>query len=162
MPIESTASVSNVSFLPHLFSAAMIFVGWTVVYRNARRIASRNETFSLAGRVRDTVAAIEDSAAEYYTGDPEKRTDPYLWEGQMLIKIDRIRTDLDHLTKRSLDVYNLRLVNLRIAAILDADQVHKMTLSEMRDKITKVKVAGTELIDELDSAFLQRNTFLSP
>jgi hypothetical protein len=140
----------------------MILIGWTVVYRNARRIASRNETFSLAGRVRDTVASIEESAASYYASKNDERTEPYLWEGQILVRIDRIRTDLDHLRKRKLDVFNLRLANLRIAALLDADQVSKMSATQKRDKITEVKRAGTELINELDRLFLHNNTFLSP
>lgn len=163
MPIENTTSAaSTVSWLPHLFSAAMIFFGWTVVYRNARRIASRNETFSLAGRVRDSVAAIEDAAADYYTDSTDSRMEPYLWEGRLLTKIDRIRADLEHLSKRNVKVYNLRLVNLRRTATLDADQIRKMTPTQKREKISAVKVAGTELLHELDTKFLQRNNFLSP
>lgn len=140
----------------------MIFAGWTVVYRNAKKIASRNETFSLIGRIRDSVQKVEDYASDYYTDSEERRIDPYLWEGKLLAKIDSIRTDTEHLASRNIKLNNLRIVNLRRTATLNAERVAEMGIAEKRQKISEVKVAGTELLNELDGQFLTNNSFLNP
>lgn len=140
----------------------MILAGWTVVYRNAKKIASRNETFNLIGRVRDSVQKVEDYTSDYYTDNEEKRIDPYLWEGKLLAKIDSIRTDTQHLASRHIQLSNLRIVNLRRTATLNAERVATMGIHEKRQKITEVKAAGTELLNELDRQFLTNNSFLKP
>mgnify|MGYP001628229310 FL=1 len=140
----------------------MIFAGWTVVYRNAKKIASRNETFSLIGRIRDSVQKVEDYASDYYTDTDENRIDSYLWEGKLLAKIDSIRTDAMHLQSRNISLNNLRIVDLRRTATLNAEQVTKMDNAQKRQKITEVKAAGTQLLNELDAQFLTSNTFLKP
>lgn len=83
-------------------------------------------------------------------------------EGKLLAKIDSIRTDTEHLASRNIKLNNLRIVNLRRTATLNAERVAEMGIAEKRQKISEVKVAGTELLNELDGQFLTNNSFLNP
>lgn len=111
------------------FSAAMIAIGWSVIYRNAKRISSRNETFTIINRIADNLRAIEEKTVSFYSRGFEKQS-PALWYSDISLHIESIREHIGLLRKRRIDPGVNHLANLREHTSLRCEEAGKMSTEE--------------------------------
>jgi hypothetical protein len=67
LTIETEVAVSLlVDFLP-LLSVALIVAGWFVIYRNAKKLSTRSETFAIVNRLSNLLEELGQDGTQYWS-----------------------------------------------------------------------------------------------
>ncbi|WP_418140238.1 hypothetical protein NUW46_12585 [Marinobacter sp. MA] len=158
MPTEITPT--DFTWTPHIFSALMIILGWSVIYRNAKKISSRNETFTIINRVADHLRSIEEKTVEFYSHGHEKQH-PALWYSDIALHIESIREHITLLKSRKIDPGLNHLANLREHTSLRCEEAGTMDQESKILMFQDLKAASSRLLDTLHKKFEQRHPFLN-
>lgn len=103
-----------------LISIALILVGWGVIQKSSRKIATRSEDYSLYGRIVDELKCIELLGHAFWLGKDDVAVD--VWARVCSSKMQLVRAFSEELTSRGLLTFtNRQLVDLRKSLTLDAD-----------------------------------------
>lgn len=137
----------------------MIVVGWSVIYRNAKRISSRNETFTIINRVADNLRSIEEKTVEFYSRGHQAQA-PVLWYSDIALHIESIREHLALLKKREIDPGLNHLANLREHTSLRCEEAAEMSADEKVLMFQNLKAASTDLLRSLHDRFSTKHPHL--
>lgn len=145
---------------PHTFSALMIIIGWSVVYRNAKKISSRNETFTIINRVADHLRSIEEKTVKFYSHGYKNQA-PALWYSDISLHLESIREHLHLLNLRGIDPGINHLANLREHASLRCEEAEKMDHEEKILMLHELKAASANLLGILHRKFQDQHPFIT-
>jgi len=134
-------------------SVIFIIIGWKVLYRNARRIAKRNETYALLMKTQNEILHAEKRGLDFWS-HPTIRTslDSYL----LALNVQRIGNLLDLLSKRGLNVDDHYIYRLRNAITLDAEKPGTVTQEKIQRKLVHISDFSQRIQNDLHSAFVGR------
>lgn len=110
--------LSIVSIAIALISIALVFIGWRVVLSDARKLATRNETFALVKDLAGHIDKLRDEGVEMWLSkDAEKRIHQ---NAKINCEIKTIRNTIEKIKKnRKISLQKRDLIELRQAITLN-------------------------------------------
>lgn len=119
------------AYLPSLFSVGVVVVGWKILFSNAKRIATRNETFSIIRDLTSNIDVIANDGCRLWYESRDIKKD---W-GMISPKLSVIRNDLEYLkSQRKVEVPLSCLIDLRRALSLHLDATENVDSIENKRK----------------------------
>ncbi|WP_345854213.1 hypothetical protein [Shewanella algae] len=137
--------------VPTAISALLVFVGWIVLYRNARKLASRNEAFTFASRINAKLKEISDLSEDFWLKGTYNN-DPQVYEFLTLSKIKSLNLKLKIMEERQLKLNDNSkyLFDIRRACTYSASNISKLSLPKKREEMSNILDALDVLESELD------------
>lgn len=120
-------------------SSLLVFIGWKVIYHNAKKIAARNETFNLVSKFLINVDKLTSASIIYWTSNDNDNDNEnlILKSKKFELEIVSLKRSLEQLKKRGLNLsLDLEIRKLRRAITLDS--TNKKTLGDSL-KLLKVE-----------------------
>jgi len=148
--------MSNWSFFVSLVSVILVVVGWLVIWRNAKLLATRSETYSFVCSVCADIAKIKEMSSDWCLGDGEP-ADKKLQLKVLKSEVRSLINSLNYLEKnRGVYLGDNRPFKLRVALTMDAEKL----LSESNEeaalkKYSEIQMAYSDLSLELRGSFEQ-------
>lgn len=143
-------------FVNILSGPALVIIGWVVIYRNARKIATRSETKALIDDVISILNSIESLATDYWLAGRRNRMETEQFIVVFNAKLLTLNNRLDVLKERKIRIDNVNMGNLHEQITLDCEQVDKIPASEKYYKVQQIleslNVAVSGLYKEFQNA----------
>jgi len=132
-------------------SIVFIIIGWKVLYKNAKRIASRNEAYALLMKTQDEILNIEKLGYKFWTDSTNRsKCSSYV----LAIRIQSILTLLDLLEPRGFAVDPHDIYKLRNAITMDSETPDKLAEDTIRKKLVNISHFSTQIQTALHKEFL--------
>lgn len=146
-------ALKNVSVFGWIVSASLVLIGWWVIYRNAKKLATRNETKSLIDSTISTIDTLESISLDYWLASRKERIDTDVYESKILAKIISLNNKLSLLNQRKLTVSSNALANLHSKLLLNDEQADRMSKEDKQLRVNEI-LESTRCIEiELYNAF---------
>ncbi|WP_372941756.1 hypothetical protein [Shewanella sp.] len=142
----------NLDWLPaSAVAATIVIIGWQVVYNNGKKLASRNETYSIANQISTLIADIQKISESFWLKG-EFNDNPQFYELLVLSKIKLIHSKVKLLEKRSVEVYKVsRLIYpIRRSCTFDIHNIESQTLDFKREHIENILNSTLDFAQSLD------------
>ena len=153
-----------VSLLICLVSISMVIIGWDVIYKNARKIATRNEMFSQVNSIINEIYAARNDAIKYWSYPKGKfQKDESLLNTAVLTQaISSIDKRIDKLSNQGLFInYHRPLRQLRRNITLDMERPDHISVSDKTVKIEEIVHSADQLVHDLNESFSSFKTELT-
>jgi hypothetical protein len=136
-----------------MVSIGLVIVGWQVLYNNARRLASRNETYSFVSQVLSLLDELLKESIIYWSSS-ETELNGQLQSKKLASKTQRFKKKLGVLTTRGLQLdCNRELRGIRRAITLDAERPTTVSNLAKMEKIEDIDLFGAELTSKVLTAY---------
>ncbi|MGR5390822.1 hypothetical protein [Vibrio crassostreae] len=136
-PPHSNSTFDMESLAPYtgVVSWFLVIVGWGIIYRNAKKLATRTETKSFIDEVTKQLAVIETNCVDYWLSGRTRRveTDEYILIFNASLMT--LNSKLDLLFKRNIDATCVDLAELSTLATYQCEDVDSMTSEAKRAKV---------------------------
>ncbi|BCV49594.1 hypothetical protein [Shewanella algae] len=134
-----------------LVMASLVLIGWKVIYNNAKKIASRNETYSVSNQILSILSDIQKMSESFWIRD-EFNENPQFYELLVLSKTKQISSKIKVLKGRNVDVYDInRLVfPIRKSCTLDIHLVTSKGVDGRREQLEQILNATLAFEQALD------------
>jgi hypothetical protein len=141
-----------------LLALCFTVIGWFIVYRNARRLATRSETKSFIDDLMKLVAEIEKVAVDFWLAESEKRTEHRHFQMLMLAKLELLDQKIKIIQERSIVIEELveHVGFFHDGILLDCERVGSMTLDTRIEKANEVLSYGKEIQTSLYKKFANK------
>lgn len=151
---EAAIASIIVSLMIFIMSAMLVMVGWEVIYKNGKKIASRNEMFSRKTAVFNELTLLTNEAVTFWEGDK-------LNESECLVKTSVFIAKTQSVKNRIKMMQDLGLVadidasirDLRKSITLDAEQAYKVEPDQKHEKIFQIIESSDSIKKLLSDAF---------
>ena len=148
-------------FLPLITSLVTIILaicGWKVVYRNAKKLARRNENFQLINRINQLIEGTTHECISYWTNAPQDDQTRRLESISFEKKVANIKSEINNLERRSFTITGVSsaLFKYRNAITLDISYVTKKDIDYKSKKIEHISDSSVALKSLLSEAFINR------
>ncbi|MGB5856528.1 MAG: hypothetical protein WBH20_14880 [Oceanisphaera sp.] len=134
----------------------IVFIGWNVIYRNAKRIATRAETKSILDDIIKHINDIESNATNYWLSGRRERVDHENYELLLMAKRNVLASRIELLTIRNITVCDKshdNLSNMFEYALLDCEAADQTSADKRREIAQNILNASTELVMSLYNNF---------
>ena len=133
-------------------SSGMIVLGWKILYKNAKKIATRNETYALVLKAHDAIRQAQSMGHDFWCG---KVDDLSKAKSRILLHQVGIIGDIfDVLEVRGIKVNDVAMAQLRNAITLDAESPDRVDEEKAIKKIDAIAQYSSELQEALYKEFL--------
>ncbi|MGK4474111.1 hypothetical protein [Aeromonas molluscorum] len=141
-----------------IISITLVFIGWWVVYRNAKKMATRSETKGFVDDLMKQVSEMEKAAVDYWLAGRKDRTEPRNFEMLMLAKLALLNQKVDILNTRNIQTKSIieQIGLLQDGMLLDCERADQMSLDERSAKANEVLTAGCEIQTSLYRQFITK------
>jgi hypothetical protein len=147
----------SLGWLPStLIAATLVLIGWRVLYNNAKKIASRNETFAITNRITVLLTEIQNNSEDFWLKGAFKEQ-PQYYELLILSKIKQISAKLKLLENRKINTYELnRLIfPIRRDCTMTAPIAVNLKDEEKREQLEAILDSTLKLENQLDITMQQ-------
>jgi len=136
----------------------LVFIGWWVVYQNAKRLATRSETKGYVDELLKLVSEIEKSAVDYWLADAEKRTSSRNFEMLMLAKLSVLDHKISFLKARQLEIDDIdeQFSRLCESILLDCEQANQLPIDDSIGHANQVLASGGVIHSTLYQKFIEK------
>ncbi|MGP1834352.1 hypothetical protein ACTTBA_14840 [Shewanella frigidimarina] len=136
---------------PTSISVLLIFIGWKVVFNNAKKIASRNETYAIVNRIITLLGDIQKLSESFWL-QAQFQEQPQYYDLLTLSKIKLIRAKLQILDNRQVDTNDIQtlIFPIRKACTFNSYKVASLSENEKREQIQSILNATSEFETLLD------------
>lgn len=145
-----------VSVLIFLSSAALVMYGWGVIFDNAKRISSRNETFSRKRALIDDISKLSESAIDYWSMDLDSKDKAkcLMMADVFTIKIQSLKRKINRITRLGLPLeLGDTLKDFRKNITLNAEKMYSLNHDDKRDRIANIISLTDNLILDISLTF---------
>ena len=143
-----------VSVMVFLGSAAIALMGWQVIFRNAKKLASRNELFNRKSRIIEQLNSISSSALLYWTSSNSSTLSKNLLQTELfIIQLEDLKNQIANIPEFSDLDLSTETTALRKSITLDAEQPNSVSIERKREKIALITSCSTEIKQKLRIAF---------
>ena len=152
---ESAAVSIIISIFAILVSSALIMTGWGVIYKNAKKLASRNELFNRKTRIIQKVLDISDSAIDFWGREHHKEhKKEYLLKTSVFVHgIDSLKKQINNISEfKSIDTEEL-IRDFRSYITLDAERPYELDTADIDDKIALIINSSDEICNSIRQVF---------
>lgn len=120
-------------------NVALIYCGWKVLYRNAKRIATRNETFSLINSCLTRIDDLCKSSVNYWSASDNDYLVMVMKSKQLELEINSLKQNLKLISSRNININFSRYIRkLRQAMTLDAQNKNLVTQTDIQIKVEDI------------------------
>lgn len=140
-----------------LLGLLLVIIGWTVIYRNARRIATRAETKSLIDDLFRIFDSIESLAVDYWLSGRKNRIDSEEFTLLFNAKLLTLDSRLKLLQLRKVDVSVVDLSELAELITIDCEDVDRKSDSDKRSRVQLILDYINKSTVDLYTNFQQAN-----
>ncbi|MCS6153649.1 hypothetical protein G3465_12170 [Shewanella baltica] len=136
---------------PTTVSAILIFIGWRVVYTNAKKLATRSETYAINSRITTLLTDIQKLAEEFWFKS-QFNDQPQHYDLLMLAKIKLLGAKLDMLKNRKIDIYEIERQKfpLRKACTYRSFDINTLSDAEKREQVDGILQVITSIEMKID------------
>jgi len=149
---------SSISPCLSLVSICTVIFGWSVLYKNALRCASRAESHQLISQLMDRLEKLERDGIDYWFQDRANisRNRAIGTTRMLLSQLATVRMLLEQTSKRGLSLLelNIDLVRLRRALTLDAERPNSLAEEVVANKVEEIATATSVLRRAVYEKFL--------
>lgn len=146
-------------FISVLCSAAIALIGWQVIFRNAKKLASRSETYVLISSINSLLKDIK-SASDKFWLQKENNDSPIIYDTLVGLKLREVQDLLSILNKRHLSSEDgaKSISRVRSACTLQSTKALTITSPSERAKILRgiygvISVCETDIYDTFSSKY---------
>jgi len=147
-----------VSLLIFAVSIVLVIVGWDVIYKNARRIATQNEMFNQVNSVCSEIVTTKDLAVSFWvkSKDDLTRESCLLHSAMFASRVNSIDRNIQRLKDLDLEIeQHTNIREMRRSITLDMERAEKIALVDKASKVQDIISHSDDLIQELQNAFIQ-------
>lgn len=129
--------------------------GWGVIYKNAKKLASRNELFNRKTRIIQKVLDISDSAIDFWGREHHKEhKKEYLLKTSVFVHgIDSLKKQINNISEfKSIDTEEL-IRDFRSYITLDAERPYELDTADIDDKIALIINSSDEICNSIRQVF---------
>lgn len=117
----------------------LIYCGWKVLYKNAKRIATRNETFSLISSCLSRIDDLCNSSVNYWSANDSEHLVMLMKSKQLEQEINSLKQNLKLISSRNININFSRYIRkLRQAITLDAQNKNLVTQTAIQIKVEDI------------------------
>nr|WP_319537241.1 hypothetical protein [uncultured Vibrio sp.] len=143
---------SSLSFTG-LASLSLVIVGWFIIYRNAKRLATRAETKSILDSALSELASIESMAVEYWLAGRQKRIESDEFILLISSKLLTFHSRLQLLHGRKVNIQGVDLGDLSTLITIDCEEVDRMQPEAKRERVQEILDSANAVHNELYDEF---------
>jgi hypothetical protein len=133
-------------------SSLVISIGWAVIYNNAQKIASRNETFNLVSKFLVHIDKLIADSILYWSS--EANENKRLKSKKFELEIVSLKRSLEQLNRRGLSLnLDLEIRKLRRAITLDSSNKNLISEPQIILKIEDMFFYSDEIQNKLIQSF---------
>lgn len=118
-----------------LISIALVIIGWNIIYRNAKKLATRTETKAFLDDAMSVLSDIEDMTVQYWLSGRKCRIDSEQFILLTNAKLLKFVARLQLLNERNIDIKVVNLAQLSTLITEDCEDVDRRTTEENRERI---------------------------
>ncbi|AMJ87031.1 MULTISPECIES: hypothetical protein [Alteromonas] len=146
---------SNPSVISFI-TLSIIFIGWSVVFQNSKRITDRNETYNILRSLIDKLEKIVNEGTNFWLNPSSNNLENIAQTKVFLNYIAHIKSDLKLLELRKITIIkNKNLVIIRSSLTLNAESANNLDLEERSEKIEDLAEAIESLKMECYSKYMK-------
>jgi hypothetical protein len=153
----SLSEVQTYTWVISLASLGMVFVGWRVVYRNAKKIATRSESKAITDHLIKLINEIIDLSVTYWMEDEGKTNSSLRYNLAVSAKTTQIDDFITILGKRDIIVDREYLACFTTVATLDSEQKGSLDIELRSEKCQGCVDEGMRLISHIYHSFEKRH-----
>lgn len=116
-------------------SVVLVIIGWLVIYKNARKIATRGETKSLIDDVIKILYDIEELSVAYWLSGRKGRIDSEEFLLLFNAKLLTLNSRLEILKDRKINVEVIDLADISECITFRCEDVDRMQSTEKRERV---------------------------
>ncbi|EGR0055493.1 hypothetical protein M2G96_07585 [Vibrio vulnificus] len=131
-----------------LFSLIFVIVGWKVIYRNAKKLATRTESKSFIEDTTKILSEIETLAVEYWLAGRKSRMETEQYVLIINAKLLTLNSRLNILESRAIDTSVVDLSQILEFTTLECENVDRIKDSQKRERVQS-------LLDEINTAHVK-------
>ena len=144
------------SFIVLVISSGLILLGWNVIYKNAKKIASRNETFNLLSNLLVNIDELTSESISFWSSLDDKNE--ILKSKRLELEVVKLKRSLDQLNRRGITFQlNLEIRKLRRAITLDSNNKSSVPKVLIQLKVEDLYLYSSELQNKLILAFQNKH-----
>ncbi|TDG11644.1 hypothetical protein E2F43_18205 [Seongchinamella unica] len=145
----------NLQIVLALFSAAIVIVGWRVIYRNALRVATRNETFTLIRDILATIDKLREEGCALWQAETAHEVE-FAWKklGPDLAALRRSIYNLD--ASRSVTIPISQLVSIRRALSMNLEEAGGRDPDKATQNVAQIFETSQEFKHQVLKAFAEK------
>lgn len=119
-------------------SVLIAITGWLILFRNAKRLASRSETYSLVNNINDLLSDIKNASDEFWLKE-ENNDSPIIYDTYVGLKLRDIQELIKIIKIRHLPIsdYKTSIFQIRMACTLNSTKASNMSSSQDRAQILR-------------------------
>jgi hypothetical protein len=134
-------------------SVGLVIFGWRVLFDNAQKLASRNETYNFVSQLLSLLDELSKEAIAHWVSCDET-LNSQLQSKKLVSKTQRFKRKLALLKSRGLEFdCNKELKEIRRAITLDAERANDISDVKKKIKIDDINHYGAELTDKVLTAY---------
>lgn len=139
---------SNPAFLTFL-SLLAVFLGWSVIFRNSKKITDRNESYAIIRALVDKLDKTVYDGTSFWLNPSQDDAENIAITKTFINLISHIKSDFKLLEQRDLVfIKSHSIVKLRSALTLNAESANTLTQDERIEKIEELAEAAESLKHE--------------
>jgi hypothetical protein len=141
-----------------LLALSFTVIGWFIVYRNARRLATRSETKSFIDDLMKLVAELEKVSVDFWLAEDDKRTEHRHYQMLMLARLELLDQKIKVIQERSIVIEELveHVGFFHDGILLDCESVESMAFDDRIEKANDVLSYGKEIQTSLYKKFAKK------
>ncbi|MGE1157303.1 hypothetical protein [Pantoea agglomerans] len=149
--------MSEYTWILSSISIFLVFIGWGVVYYNAKRLATRSETKSLIDNLIKTIDGISDASVDFWLTMPNETVHEHfkIHKYALLIssKMAQASCFFQFIKARGVCVSDDLLAEMNDKATLNCEQVFSLSEGESAVRAQEIKETCTSAIEHLFNEF---------
>lgn len=141
----------NYEWIAPAVMASLVLIGWGVIYNNAKKIASRNETYAVSNQILSILSDLQKLSESFWIKYEYSET-PQFYELLILSKTKQISSKIKVLESRRVKVYDInRLIfPIRKSCTFDIHSVTSKSVDDRREQIERILNATLAFEQALD------------
>lgn len=151
------SEVQTYTWVISLASLGMVFVGWRVVYRNAKKIATRSESKAITDHLIKLINEIIDLSVTYWMKDECEHSGSLRYNLAVSAKTTQLDDFITILSKRDVNVEREYLATFTTVATLDSEQKSSFDIQKRSEKCQNCVDEGMRLISHIYQSFEKRH-----
>lgn len=153
---ESAIASIIVSLMIFIMSAMLVMVGWEVIYKNGKKIASRNEMFARKSAVMNELSLLTNEAVSFWENMNLTDNECLIKTSVFIAKTQSIKNRVKMMQELGLNVdIDKSVRELRRSITLDAEQAHQVSAENKHEKIFEIIESSDSIKKQLSEAFRQ-------
>jgi hypothetical protein len=128
--MEDVAAMKDYAWIISLCSFLLVFIGWKVVYRNAKRMATRSESKTAIDSLIKIVNETSDVSIAYWLSGGKTHQNVQHYTMVIMSKIGQSYEFIKVLKRRGIDIEDIYLEDLSNYATLNCENVGAISMSE--------------------------------